>query len=120
MKQSDKVAVLAFIAALLLIGGFCCAHLNVDASLGADPDDDHYESQPEGTFVANLGDNVLDDGHMNPWNCQPWQIRHAGGSILRLNHPLHSRPPYPGYFRTKVIQEGWDGWFCNPPDSAVI
>ena len=119
MDKQDKIGLLALLAGLLIICGFITAHFNVDADLN--PQGDGYVgTQPDGVFVANMGDNVLDEGHMNPWNCQPWQIRHAGGSVLRLNHPLHRRPPYPGYFRTKVIQEGWDGWFCNPPDSAVI
>jgi hypothetical protein len=43
-----------------------------------------------------------------------------GVTPLRLNHPLHRRPAYPGCNRDKVAQDGWGGWMYDPPSEVQL
>ena len=50
------------------------------------------------------------------WTAPHWQI----DTPLRPNHPLYRRPRYIGENRHKVMTEGWDGWFYNPPSEVYF
>ena len=56
----------------------------------------------------------------NQWQCQPWQMKHAGITPLTANTPLFHHPKTSQPFHTKVMQEGWGAWTTDPPSEAVI
>ena len=121
MDRREQYALLAVSAAAFL-GGLVTVKLKGSASL--DPDGStakgaakvvnsslrtavNITAQPPG--LVGAGD----------WAVPPrWPLVPAGS--LRARHPLYRRPRYIGENRHKVMTEGWDGWFYNPPSEVYF
>lgn len=121
MDRREQYALLVVSAALFL-GGLVTVKLKGSASL--DPNANpakgaakvvnsslrsavNITAQPAG--LAGAGD----------WSVPPrWPLVSAGS--LRGRHPLYRRPSYIGENRHKVMTEGWDGWFYNPPSEVYF
>ena len=118
-RQEQRILLISVIVAV--VGGFVSVKLKGSATL------DTGQSGVKGagkvvnaalrTGSPNLWDPNADNGD---WRSPAWSIVSVASAPLRARHPLYRRPRYIGENRHKVITEGWDGWYYNPPSEVYF
>ena len=122
MDRREQYALL-IVSAVLLLGGLVTVKLKGSASL-----------DPGGSSVKGAAKVVNSSlrsavnitaqpaglsGGAGDWSVPPrWPLVPAGS--LRARHPLYRRPSYIGENRHKVMTQGWDGWFYDPPSEVYF
>ena len=117
MKREEQVLLLAA-AAFLVVGGVIQVKFGGSGLLH--PGGDRESATGVAKLVVNSAlknqlVNATPDSikkNAGSWNSPHWKIETAP---LRMNHPLYRRPCYIGEARHKVMNEGWGGWYYNPP-----
>ena len=119
MDRREQYALLAVSAAAFL-GGLVTVKLKGSASLDGDGNPVKGAAKVVNSSLrTGLNATAQPAGGTGDWSVPPrWPLVPAGS--LRGRHPLYRRPRYIGENRHKVMTEGWDGWFYNPPSEVYF
>ena len=119
MDRREQYILLA-VSVVLFAGGLVTVRLKGAASL--DPDGNPAKGAARvvnsslRTALNVTGQTAAATGD---WCVPPrWPLVPPG--MLRARHPLYRRPRYIGENRHKVMTEGWDGWYYNPPSEVYF
>ena len=120
MTRQQQCVLLA-VAAALVLGG--AVKLRGSASLSEYGSKAHGAGKVvnaalrRGLANATPGATAADAAEAyGTWTAPHWQM----AQVLRPNHPLYRRPGYIGENRHKVMTQGWDGWFYDPPSETYF
>ncbi len=124
MDRQEKCLLAAALLVLPLIwfisvrGGMKQASAGASASLKAGLAD---VTSGQAVHASSPWDRSSDMAYEhNSWTSPPWEMAKVGVVPLRRNHPLYRRPYYTGHNRHKVMCDGWNGWFYDPPSEDVL
>ena len=117
MDRREQYALLVVSAALFL-GGLVTVKLKGSASLDAGGNPVKGAAKVVNSALRSAV-NVTAQPAAGDWSVPPrWPLVPAG--CLRARHPLYRRPSYIGENRHKVMTQGWDGWFYDPPSEVYF
>jgi len=114
--------ILLAVAAVLFLGGVVTVKLKGSASLDAGGSPVKGAAKVVNSALRSAVNVTMQPPGLTgagDWAVPPrWPLAPAGW--LRERHPLYRRPGHIGENRHKVMTEGWDGWFYDPPSEVYF